>query len=134
MYKEIEIRRVTSRATTFGSPPENKSDRAKVHEIKRKIITSDDFEEKLNLIGWKIKKSWNGLNDVLVAPSGAETDLRVISDYVTPYSVKLYGGERYGCIVKFYFQSMEIMDDGTVSLGSSGGHILFMNHDLKRKK
>lgn len=116
-----------------GKPPGPQTRDAVPPAFNKKIITREDFEKKINEIGWAIKKSWNGLNDILVSPSGTETDLRVLSDSVTPYSVKLYGGERYGCVVRFYFESMEIIDEGTVSLGCVGGHILFMNHDLKRQ-
>lgn len=95
-------------------------------------VTREEFEAQLNKIGWKIEKSGNGLNDRLFTPSGSATDWRVNKDSIEPYSTNLYGGESWVCSVKFFFDSMEILEEGTVSLGRDGGYVLFMNHDIKR--
>ncbi len=95
-------------------------------------VTREEFEIQLNKIGWKIEKSWNGLNDRLITPSGAVTDWRVNTDDIEPYSTQLYGGVSWVCSVKFQFDSMEILEEDTISLGGNGGYVLFMNHDKKR--
>lgn len=62
------------------------------------------FIKAINQVGWKVQPSWNGLNDKLISPTGKETDIRVTSDALEPYSNKLFGGESFQISVKWYFK------------------------------
>lgn len=67
-------------------------------------MTKQEFIEAINKVGWMVKPSWNNLNDKLISPTLAETDIRVREDCLEPYSNKLYGGESNQMQAKWYFK------------------------------
>jgi hypothetical protein len=86
-----------------------------------------EFIEAIKKIGWTVKGSWHGLNDRLVSPTGAVTDIRVNEDSLEPYSNELYGGESFYIQAKWYFKDAKINEkDGYVSINN----LLLMNHKL----
>jgi hypothetical protein len=88
-------------------------------------MTKDKFLEAIDKIGWRVQKSWNGLNDKLVSPTGIITDIRVSGDKLEPYSNKLYGGESFQMTVCWYYKDAIYNEaDGFISIDN----LLLMNH------
>lgn len=56
-------------------------------------MNKEEFVKAIEKVGFSIQKSWNGLNDKLISPTGTETDIRVLEDRLEPYSNQLFGGE-----------------------------------------
>lgn len=84
-----------------------------------------EFIEAINQVGWGVKKSWNGLNDKLISPTGKETDIRVTSDALEPYSNKLFGGESFQMSVKWFFKdAVHNIEQNYVAIN----HLLLMNN------
>lgn len=91
-------------------------------------MNKQEFEQAIAKIGWSIQKSWNGLNDKLVSPSGAVTDIRVREDKLEPFSNKLYGCESNNISAVWYLKDVEYNEkEGYVAIN----HLLLMNHDKK---
>lgn len=91
-------------------------------------MNKQEFEQAIAKIGWSIQKSWNGLNDKLVSPTGYETDIRVLGDRLEPFSNKLYGGESNNMSAVWYLKDATYNEkEGYVAIN----HLLLMNHDKK---
>ncbi len=84
------------------------------------------FEEAINKIGWTIQKSWNRLNDRLVSTTGKETDIRVMTDSLEPFSNNLYGGESWQMTAKWFMKDAVFNEEeGYVAIN----HLLLMNNN-----
>jgi len=81
------------------------------------------LERELYKIGWKIQKSWNGLNDKLISiDETIKTDIRVCDDHFEPYSNKLYGGKSFVILAKWYFANAYKLEDGSIAIN----HLIIM--------
>lgn len=88
-------------------------------------MNREEFIEAIQKIGWSVQKSHNGLNDRLISPTGAVTDIRVMSESLEPYSNKLYGGESFQMSAKWYYKDAIINEENKyVAIN----HLLLMNH------
>jgi hypothetical protein len=88
-------------------------------------MNKEKFLEAINKVGWKVQPSWNGLNDKLISPTGKETDIRVMTDSLEPYSNNLFGGESFQMSVKwFYKDAIFNEEENYVAIH----HLLLMNN------
>ena len=88
-------------------------------------MNREEFIKAINQVGWKVQPSWNGLNDKLISPTGKETDIRVMTDSLEPYSNNLFGGESWQMSVKWFFKDAKHnVEENYVSIN----HLLLMNN------
>lgn len=100
-----------------------------------KGVTREELEAALSLIGWKIRKSGNGLNDFIENNRGIATSF-VVEGNEIEIRKNLFGDDSYGGAVKFNLYEISISTGGDngkteyVSLCfTDKNYISFYNHD-----
>lgn len=89
-------------------------------------MNKEEFIKEINKVGWTVQKSWNGLNDKLISPTGTVTDIRVMLDRLEPFSNKLYGGEsHYMSMVWYYKDAIFNKEHNFAAING----LLLMNHN-----
>ena len=79
-------------------------------------MNREEYIKAINQVGWKVQPSWNGLNDKLISPTGKETDIRVMTDSLEPYSNNLFGGESWQMSVKWFLKTQNTTSKKTMYL------------------
>ncbi len=102
-------------------------------------MTRTELEKELALIGWRIEKSWNGLNDYIINYKGEKTSF-VIRDNYLEIRTNLFGGKTSMSNGSIHFElaNLSVSSGNTVENGkvdwvsinfSKKNFIQFFNHE-----